>query len=906
MKKLMLLFSIIFFFFLNTKAQNTFLRTYGGVGYESLEGSTQTSDGSFYLSGSSASFTGNTIHGYLVKTDELGQLLWAKNTNGTISERFFDAAPTSDNGVVVVGAYHQTTDGQALVSRFDSLGNVLWTTLLGATGLDAFTTITATDSGDFLVTGYTKSYNPGGGQDAATAKIDGNGTLIWYRSFGGYQDELGAQLLETQTINGHIFAGNTQSYGSGGWDGMICQITANGGLAGTKIIGSSIDEKIINMKVLPNGDGVYAGFATFGNTSRVWVFRYSATNNLTWCKTYGLSNINLKGVLDVASDGNLLVVATHHLGSSGQFLLLKINATTGNIIWVKEYDSLGNETVKGLGRANNGMIYMMGHSDSYQGAGSSDYFTLTAHTDGSLDSCSFLDITTSINALDYQPTIMNVVPSNMTNVTSSTLSMPIANAPTSQYNICYIEQVTANFGLSNDTICAGDCIQLIDSSINANAWKWTISGANISTSTLQNPNNICFENGGNYTIQLRVNNNTTMDTLTKIVHVLPAPPLDLGNDLSFCDSANYLIDATTTDAIYQWQDNSTLSTFNAISTGNYAVTLTNSVGCSISDTLGIRFENTPIISLGNDTIICEHQFIMLNATTLNATYLWSNNSTNPILWVENPNLYHVEVTLGACVVSDSIQVDIIPTPLIFLGEDQFICDDETIILDVFDVNASSYLWQDSSSNSDYIISEPGTYHAFVSYNSGCFNSDTITLLPEPSIYPTLPTDTVFCKNTPLILEAYQENILRYQWEGFSAFYGQNNLDSSSFIVTKGGTYSVIVSNECRNLTQVIQITQEDCGCYPFVPNAFTPNNDGYNDRFKIYHNCLITNFKLKIFNRWGENIFQSEDLNTSWNGTNNGQLVPAGVYVWMMEYETVGVDGQLEKRLDKGEIVLIR
>lgn len=905
MKKSITLFLFLLCCFFNTKAQTTFLRAYGNTGIEILAGGTQAADGSFYLSGSSSSSSSvNSLHGYLIKTDQFGQLIWSRNTTGPLLERFFASAPTPDNGVVVVGSY-KTTYNQALISRFDSTGNIIWTRLIDPVNFDIFTSVTATADSSFLVTGYTESYNPGGAQDVATAKIAGDGTLIWYRSLGGSLTDFGIEILEAPTINGHILAANTYSYGAGTSDAMICEITSSGGLASTTIIGTSAEEIISNMALLPNGDGVYAGRVTSGNIHQIWAFRHNPTDNVIWSKIYDFPGLNLIGNIEIANDGNLLVVASLMNSTPGQFFLLKINATTGGIIWVKEYGGTNSETLVTIGKTNNGMIYMMGYSDSYSN-GSYDYFMLTAHADGSLDDCYSTDVTSSFTVLNHPLSITNVTPSNMTNVTSALFTMTMANSATTQYNICVIEEVVADFEMSADTICAGECIQLIDSSINANGWKWTISGANISTSTSQNLNNICFENAGDYTIQLTASNNTTTDSITKNIHVLPIPSLDLGADLSFCDSANYLIDATTPNVIYQWQDNSTLPTFNATSTGNYAVTITNSVGCSISDTLGLRFENTPIIALGNDTTICEHQSLMLDVTTPNANYLWNNSSTNPILWVTEADLYHVEMTLGACIISDSIQVNVIPTPFVFLGEDQFICDNETIVLDVFDPNATTYSWQDGSANSTFTIAQPGTYHAFVEYNSGCFNSDTITFLPELLIAPTLPSDTTFCKNTQLVLDAYQANILRYQWEGFSAFYGQNNLDSSSFIISKGGIYSVTVSNECRDLVQIIDVIQEDCGCYPFVPNAFTPNNDGYNDQFKIFHNCLITNYTFKIFNRWGENVFQSEDVNIGWTGTHNGKLAPSGVYVWMIEYEAIGADGQPEKRLEKGDVTLIR
>ena len=70
-----------------------------------------------------------------------------------------------------------------------------------------------------------------------------------------------------------------------------------------------------------------------------------------------------------------------------------------------------------------------------------------------------------------------------------------------------------------------------------------------------------------------------------------------------------------------------------------------------------------------------------------------------------------------------------------------------------------------------------------------------------------------------------------------------------------------MNNRCTGLTQFVEVTEEDCGCYPFVPNVFTPNNDGRNDAFQIYSNCTIQDYELTIYDRWGNLVFQSTDIN---------------------------------------------
>ena len=91
---------------------------------------------------------------------------------------------------------------------------------------------------------------------------------------------------------------------------------------------------------------------------------------------------------------------------------------------------------------------------------------------------------------------------------------------------------------------------------------------------------------------------------------------------------------------------------------------------------------------------------------------------------------------------------------------------------------------------------------------------------------------------------------------------------------------------------------------PYIPNAFTPNGDGLNDRFTIlgipYEQ--ITKFSLRVFNRWGQMIHTSSDIREGWDGTYNGQLCQEGVYVWSIYYE----DNKKKPVTNKGIITLLR
>ncbi len=92
-------------------------------------------------------------------------------------------------------------------------------------------------------------------------------------------------------------------------------------------------------------------------------------------------------------------------------------------------------------------------------------------------------------------------------------------------------------------------------------------------------------------------------------------------------------------------------------------------------------------------------------------------------------------------------------------------------------------------------------------------------------------------------------------------------------------------------------------CLIDVPTAFTPNNDGLNDKFWPHNAIKAENLVFKVYNRWGQLVFQSQTWQDKWDGTFNGVPQPAGVYVWMLSY--THRDTQ-QKVFKKGTVTLIR
>jgi gliding motility-associated-like protein len=136
----------------------------------------------------------------------------------------------------------------------------------------------------------------------------------------------------------------------------------------------------------------------------------------------------------------------------------------------------------------------------------------------------------------------------------------------------------------------------------------------------------------------------------------------------------------------------------------------------------------PAINLGNDTVACQGTTILLNATSIGATYIWQDGSTAPVYNVLQSGNYFVSASTNCGTVRDSISVSMIPLINISLGNDTTLCMGTTLQLNV-ETTGATYLWQDSSQGPAITIDKEGTY--FVRVTSACnTSSDTITTILE--------------------------------------------------------------------------------------------------------------------------------------------------------------------------------
>jgi gliding motility-associated-like protein len=210
--------------------------------------------------------------------------------------------------------------------------------------------------------------------------------------------------------------------------------------------------------------------------------------------------------------------------------------------------------------------------------------------------------------------------------------------------------------------------------------------------------------------------------------------------------------------------------------------------------------------------------------------------------------------------------------------------------------ATSYTWNTGARAQETNINDIGVFWG--GYIKDCiYHTDTFHVKYrtfDGNI--TLGRDRFLCiDESSITIGADLGNGLKYIW---------NTGDTTRFISPKyTGHYTLSATDGCRTTTDTVYLDLRDCKACVFNPTAFTPNNDGRNDVFKALAHCNLTSFELKVFNRFGQQVFSTNNIATGWDGLHDGIQAELGTYFYYLRYK---VEGENKLYLKKGDVVLIR
>jgi len=321
--------------------------------------------------------------------------------------------------------------------------------------------------------------------------------------------------------------------------------------------------------------------------------------------------------------------------------------------------------------------------------------------------------------------------------------------------------------------------------------------------------------------------------------------------------------------------------------------------CGYVDTLKliVCIDTVPVFNMIDDTSICENTPLELFPDfqvelCIKPSYKWSTGDTSNNIYVTTTGMYSLTVTNSCDTWSDSIEIiTIFPAPELNLGNDTSICNGDSITLDAGN-NHVLCVWNTGDSADIITVDSAAHYWAKVTNEYGCVTTDFMDLFIDHPPEIKLGNDTLLCSGTELVLDV--SNILG------SVFWNDGTADPV-FWVKETGDYWVLASNKCGEDADSIHVEIVPCHTKIYAPNSFTPNGDGLNDKF-----CLkgqyVKDFNMHIYNRWGELLYSTHNMNEGWNGTFQNKKCKNEVYNWIVHY----ADFFHEYHILSGQVILVR
>lgn len=451
------------------------------------------------------------------------------------------------------------------------------------------------------------------------------------------------------------------------------------------------------------------------------------------------------------------------------------------------------------------------------------------------------------------------------------------------------------FDLGPDVeFCAGGTVELGESLEEGLTYSWN---------TNQNTQTIEVNSPGVYSVLVTSDEGCEFEDEIEVT-MNPLPDIDFGPIGVLCVGDVQTLSAGNPGSSYLWSTNQVSQSINVTESDNYSVTVTNGFGCVSTQDIDLTFNENPVIDLEPFYRICQGDFIYLDAFNPNSQYLWSNGETSSNISIfESEDVGVTVINEFGCTSADNVTVVVEPKPVIDIGEDQNLCIGDIAELSV-DITDYTYAWSTGSTETSIEVTTAGVYEvtAFTEY---CSYTDQVALTFEQPPRNFLPDEKIFCfDNCPydLILNAGNTDV-SYRWDDGST--------DKELIVEEPGVYTVQMTTPqgCvrEYSSEVIQICK---GNNVYIPNAFTPDGDGLNDLFKVIAPEGIEEFNLRIFNRFGEQVFSTNDPTEGWNGgvEDSEYYAQTEMYVYTVKYVYYKNCEGTERDVYEGEgsITLIR
>lgn len=931
-KAKLLFFFLLFVFFMlgyhsSVLAQSTFFTTFSywepnpddwlAIPDEPGRCVRETQDGNYLLLGLSEDDLVYT------KVDESGQHLWSKRfsvpDNSIFAEQYIEL---TNGDLLLTGSIYNVADSHRTITiRCDADGNLIWSKMY--LGGPITMTLCELNNGNIIVSGQgsryfiidglgdvvssfgirelggfdngfdnSKATEDGGailvgsasfgglGFQMTAAKIDANGNVEWHRHYGGEDFDYGGGVDFAEN-GGYLFSGYTRSFGSDpneSFDNLLVKVDANGDVIWSKAYGTNENEYSRGCTLADDGGYVMAGWVGEGFECELQIIKSNATGDLQWVRRYNHREQDGASFIEKTSDSGFILTGggvntfpwtpDHYLTKTDSYGLISENCHTS-----PEYNTYD-------------LNIPMGESD--------------------------LIIDDTLNGQDLNVIIEDECPDMLIVCGEST-----------------------DYSLGDETACVNGQLELLfESDLGGEyLYQWFFNGEMISgeTSNALVLENITEADAGQYTLEV---NSGECDSFTAVSNVVVddcsciTPPFEIGiiNPAACCGesiSINILdLDlGIEPDAVFSWQILDAELVSGDLDVNNPIEILPDNCGENSQISLTITnpdcLPTERVLEISSPALLelsvnispnCGNCSGGITLEGLGGTpdYLYSLDGGVPLGQNQYSDMcegfYSIEMSdSNGCLTHEDFELANVEFPESLVDSEINICEGAKFTLEIEDDPNFQYNWSNGDQGASSTFTTPGEYSLIVSYQDCSRNYPfQVNEINNPIIDIIVEGD--LCDPEQIGVSLIAESNGQVEW------LHENWQGEVELVVFEPGVYSVSSVNSANCVAQnEIEVTSN---CLPvvYIPNAFTPNGDGINEVFQVASSFQLEDYHLTIYNRWGEQIFESYSQSSSWVGNfENGEYyVPNGIYTWVLTYSSQGSIGSRNIMESTGSVKLIR
>jgi gliding motility-associated-like protein len=693
----------------------------------------------------------------------------------------------------------------------------------------------------------------------------------------------GTKLYGTTLVPGaayqfDLMAGNASAISAsavqvGSYSNLMCsvQLASNGKVYIAKSQNQTIGSSAIDVINFPNNSSGSIGYVSSGTSISPNQSLLGLPTLLVRQQT--IPNISVAGDTLICNGQQATLTATGGItytwsggiNATGSSVIL--SPTTATTCYVTSTNACGADTdTITINIANTPNVGITGTTAICSGQST----TLTAFGSGNYTwsggaTSNATSITVSpTSTTKYYITSTNVCGSAKDSITVNVTTLPIINLA------------------GNNGLCAGQTTTLIATGSTSYTWS---GGANSTNDSIT----VSPLSTTKYYVSSTNSCGTTTDSV--LVTVNAKPIINATHDTSVCAGSTVNLSAYDGN-VYTWLPTTYLTNANSatpiaqpMANITYVVTVSK-LGCTTTDTVNIVVTtNSTYITIAGNATICKGDSVQLVGNVPHANYVWNTTANTPSIYVKNTGSYWLTTTdANGCKGTDTVLINVLNK--IKASNDTDVCKGEYIhLLATGSVNGT-YSWSptvnminNTSANPYVQVTTSGYY--YVSATDGC-NKDSVYVIANP--LPVL----IARKDTGI----YYGELVQLYASGSSPIFWNPATSLNCYICatpiakpdsTTLYTVQTINKHGCMGIDTVLVTVLELTTLY--VPNSFTPNHDGVNDGFRPYHNALKT-IEWEVYNRWGELIYETNNLTDFWDGTYKDKLCQDGVYVYKIKATT--------------------